>query len=231
MKQLLSKSQRVAAMNRTKLVAKGILFDLDGTIFDTVPAYIEAARITFKTIGCQIPENEKMLEIPKRIEQRKSLSDIVNGDTKAFLNVYLKTFYDISTSEAKPFPHVSDTLETLAKKAKLAVVTMRRVPSASILSELQQFDLEKFFDNVITALDTHNPKPSPEGLIKAVAALDLQMRDCIIVGDSTIDVKAGKAAGAKTVSVLTGLYSREELAKAEPDFIINSVKELPQLIN
>ena len=218
-------------MNRTKLVAKGILFDLDGTIFDTVPAYIEAARITFKTIGYQIPENEKMLEIPKRIEQRKSLSDIVNGDTEAFLNVYLKTFYDISTSEAKPFPNVSDTLETLSKKAKLAVVTMRRVPSASILSELQQFDLEKFFDNVITALDTHNPKPSPEGLIRAVAALDLHMRDCVIVGDSTIDVKAGKAAGAKTVSVLTGLYSREELAKAEPDFIINSITELPQLIS
>lgn len=218
-------------MDKTKLVAKGILFDLDGTIFDTIPAYIEAARITFKTIGYQIPENAKMLEIPKRIEQRQSLTDIVKGDTKAFLDVYLKTFYDISTSEAKPFPNIADTLETLSKKAKLAVITMRRVPGASIISELQQFGLDKFFAHVVTALDTHNPKPSPEGLIKAVTALDVQMCDCVIVGDSIVDVKAGKAAGAKTVSVLTGLYSREELAKAEPDFILNNVSELPQLIN
>jgi pyrophosphatase PpaX len=218
-------------MDRTKLVAKGILFDLDGTIFDTVPAYLEAARITFKTIGYQIPENTKMLEIPKRLEQRESLTDIVKGDTKTFLDVYLKTFYDISNSESKPFPNIACTLEKLSRKAKLAVITMRFVPSESIINELKQFGLDKFFTHVVTALDTHKPKPSPEGLIKAVTALDVQMCDCIIVGDSTVDVIAGKAAGAKTVSVLTGLYSREELAKAKPDFIINNVTELPQLIN
>jgi HAD superfamily hydrolase (TIGR01509 family) len=218
-------------MDKTKLLAKGILFDLDGTIFDTVPAYIEAARRTFKTIGQPIPENAKMLEIPKRIEQRENLNDILKCDTKVFLDVYLKTFYDISTSEARPFPNITKTLETLSKKAKLAVITMRCIPSASIIGELQKFGLNKFFAHVVTALDTHKPKPSPEGLIKAVKALDVQMCDCIIVGDSTVDVKAGKAAGALTVSVLTGLYSREELAKAEPDFILNNITELPQLIN
>ena len=218
-------------MDRTKLVAKGILFDLDGTIFDTVPAYMEAARIAFKITGYQMPENIAMLEIPKRIEQRKSLSDIVKGDTKAFLDVYLKTFYDICTNEPKPFPNIGSTLETLSKNSKLAVITMRFVPSASIIIELKQFGLDKYFAHVVTALDTHKPKPNPEGLIKAVTALDVQMCDCIIVGDSTVDVKAGKAAGAKTVSVLTGLYSREELTKAKPDFIINDVTELLRLIS
>ncbi len=218
-------------MDSTKLSPKGILFDLDGTIFDTKPAYMEAARIAFRTTGYQMPENTKILEIPKRIEQRESLNDIVIGDTKAFLDIYLKTFYDISTAESKPFPNIEDALDTLSKKAKLAVITMRRVPNTSIINELKQFGLNKYFAHVVTALDTHKPKPSPEGLIKAVTALDVQMCECIIVGDSTVDIRAGKAAGAKTVSVLTGLYSREELAEADPDFIINDITEMPLLVN
>jgi phosphoglycolate phosphatase len=56
------------------------------------------------------------------------------------------------------------------------------------------------------------------------------MCDCVIVGDSVIDVKAGKAAGAKTVAVLSGLYSRAELSEAEPNFILNDVSELPNLV-
>jgi phosphoglycolate phosphatase len=60
--------------------------------------------------------------------------------------------------------------------------------------------------------------------------MDVQMCDCVIVGDSTVDVKAGKAAGSKTVAVLSGLYSREELAQANPDFIIEKITELPRII-
>jgi len=51
------------------------------------------------------------------------------------------------------------------------------------------------------------------------------------VGDSVVDVKAGKAAGTKTVAVLSGLYSREELLDNNPDFIINDISELPRIIN
>ena len=230
MKQTSSNDKRVLKMDENKIIAKGILFDLDGTIFDTIPAYIEAAKITFKTIGCPLPENGKLLQIAKSIEQKESLRDLINGDPNTFLPIYLKAFYDISTHKAKPFPNVACTLETLSKKAKLSVITMRFVPGGAITNELKQFGLDKYFAHVVTSLDTHKPKPSPEGLIKAVTAMDVQMCDCVIIGDSTVDVMAGKAAGIKTVSVLTGLYSREELAKVNPDFIINDISELPKLI-
>jgi phosphoglycolate phosphatase-like HAD superfamily hydrolase len=59
--------------------------------------------------------------------------------------------------------------------------------------------------------------------------MDVEMCECVIVGDSVIDVEAGKAAGIKTVSVLTGLYSQEELSRAKPDYIVASVAELPSL--
>ncbi len=217
-------------MSENKLSVKGILFDLDGTILDTREAYLEAAKIAFKVTGQALPETAQLLEIPKRLEQKKPITDIVKAVRKEFLDVYLKTFYTIASSNTKPVPRVKDTLEVLSKKAKLAVITMRLMPKDLILTELQQFGLAKYFSYVVTALDTYKPKPSPEALIKAVRAMGVQMCDCVIVGDSVVDVQAGKSAGAKTVAVLTGLYSRAELSEADPNFIIADVSELPKFI-
>jgi phosphoglycolate phosphatase-like HAD superfamily hydrolase len=52
----------------------------------------------------------------------------------------------------------------------------------------------------------------------------------VVVGDSVVDIRAGKNAGAKTVAVLSGIFSREELEKEKPDLILESVKELPDFI-
>jgi beta-phosphoglucomutase-like phosphatase (HAD superfamily) len=164
-------------MNEDKLHVKGIMFDLDGTILDTKPAYIEAARIAFKALGQEIPETAVALEIPKRIEQKQSITDIVKVDPEFFLGIYLKSFYSISASKTKPFPQAANTLASLSNKAKLAVITMRYVPCQAIAGELKQFSLDRFFAHIVTALDTHKPKPSPEALIKAVTAMDVDMCD------------------------------------------------------
>ena len=226
---IMSVNPRKCGMNNSKLHVKGILFDLDGTILDTKPAYIEAARVAFKAIGQEMLENDSALEIPKRMEQKQHIRDIVIGDSNAFLETYLKTFYSVCASKTKPFPRTAETLATLSSKAKLAVITMRYVQYKTVASELRHFKLDKYFSHIVTALDTRKPKPSPEALIKAVAAMDVEMCECVIVGDSIVDVEAGRLAGAKTVSVLTGLYSQEELSRAKPDYIISGVAELPAL--
>ena len=121
-------------------------------------------------------------------------------------------------------------LEALSAKAKLALITMRSAPKESIIKELELFGIAKYFTYVVTALDTHKTKPSPEALLTCVNALDVQICDYIIVGDSINDIKAGKAAGAKTVAVLSGLFSREDFAKEHPDLIIKDATALPHLI-
>jgi HAD superfamily hydrolase (TIGR01509 family) len=213
-----------------KIQVKGILFDLDGTILDTREAYVAAATAAFTAIGEPKPTLSVVLEIPKRMEQRLPLTEIVNGKTEAFLESYLKTFYEISASKTKPFPNVAQTLLKLSIKAKMALITMRFMPGKAVRDELKQFQLDTFFTDVVTALDTYKPKPSPEALIKASSAINVQMCDCIIVGDSVIDVEAGKAAGAKTVSVLSGLYSRAELQGVKPDYTIDTIEDLSEII-
>jgi phosphoglycolate phosphatase len=217
-------------MSEVKLKAKGIFFDLDGTIVDSRDAYVEAARTAFQAMGQEPPPAKAALEIPRRLEQKQPINDIVKGDIHKFLDVYLTTYYSISKEKTKPISGIATALETLSKKAKLALITMRSVPKDAIIKELEHFGIAQHFTHVITALDTHKPKPSPEALIKTVKAIDVQMCDCIIVGDSINDIKAGKAAGAKTIAVLTGLFTHKELAKENPDLILKTATKLPNHI-
>jgi HAD superfamily hydrolase (TIGR01509 family) len=222
---------RKRPVSQKKLKVKAILFDLDGTIVDSRAAYLEAARIAFTSLDREPLENRRVLEIPKRLEQGLPIEDLVGNDVKAFLDVYLKTFYSVTKTLAKPMSNVKATLDALSGKAKLALITMRFVPNLSVIAELQEFGLARFFTYVVTAMDAHKPKPSPESLISAVEALDVDMCDCVIVGDSVVDVRAGKSAGTMTVAVLSGLYSREELAREEPDIMVKNVSELPFFLN
>jgi HAD superfamily hydrolase (TIGR01509 family) len=217
-------------MSVEKLKVDGIFFDLDGTIVDSREAYYEAARIAFHAMGQEMPEKEAVLEIPRKLERKQPINDIIKGDLREFLNVYLNSYYSITKEKTKPLPNVSTTLETLSAKAKLALVTMRAFPKENIIKELEGFNIAKYFAYVVTALDTDEPKPSPEALIKCVKALDVQMCDCAIVGDSISDIRAGKAAGAKTVAVLSGIFSRQELIEEKPDLIIKDITALPDFI-
>jgi HAD superfamily hydrolase (TIGR01509 family) len=217
-------------MHGNGLKARGIFFDLDGTIVDSTEAYLEAARVAFQAIGKTPPTNETALEIPKRLEQGFSIADITNGGSEKFLSAYMKTYYSITRQKTKLIPHVSVTLELLSEKNKLALITMRYVPKQAIIKELEFFGISKYFNRVVTAMDTFKPKPSPEAIISCVQALDVEICDCIIAGDSVNDVRAGKAAGARTVAVLSGLFRSEELVKEDPDLILNDVTVLPKFV-
>ena len=214
-----------------KLKARGILFDLDGTIVDSKEAYFEAARTAFAAMGKETVNVKVMTEIPKRLEQNLPINDLINGtDVKRFLQIYLKAYYDATASRTKPFPNVADTLKKLSEKAKLALTTRRHVPTKEVIRQLEGFGLAKYFQKVVTAFDTLNPKPSPEALLECSKQLKVEACECVVVGDSVVDIRAGKNAGAKTVAVLSGIFSREELEKEKPDLILESVKELPDFI-
>ena len=217
-------------MYETKLEAKGIFLDLDGTIVDSREAYYEAARTAFQAMGLKSLEPKATLEIPRRLERKQSLNDLIKGDTQKFLEIYLRNYYAITLYKTRPFPNVSTTLSILSRKAKLALITMRSVTRENIMNELKHFNIAKYFTHVVTALDTRRPKPSPEALITCVKAIDARICDCIIVGDSISDIKAGKAAGAKTVAVLSGLFFKAELAEEQPDLILKNMNMLPNPI-
>lgn len=215
-----------------KLKAKAIFFDLDGTIVDSKKAYLIALKTAWAKTGKQKSiDVELVTEIPKRLEQNLPIDDLLkNIDAKKFLKEYLKAYYQATAMIAKPVPEISESLRMLSNKAKLALVTMRHVTKEEVIEELMKFDLAKYFQQIITALGTDDPKPSPEALIKCAKLLGVRMDECVVVGDSVVDIRAGKNGGARTVGVLSGIFSRQELKRENPDLIIESVKELPDYL-
>lgn len=218
-------------MKNEKLRVKGIIFDLDGTLVDSKQAYFEAARKAFSALGKKTFDITVVTEIPKRFEEHVPLDDLIPGiNVQDFAETYLKVYYEATSAKAKPFPDVTVTLSKLAEKTKLALITQRCVSKEKIVDQLQKFGIAKHFRAVVTGIDTDNPKPSPEGLMQCSTKLDIRTCDCAVVGDSTVDIQAGKSAGAKTVAVLSGIFSFEELQKQKPDLILKDVTKLPDFL-
>ena len=217
-------------MTGAKLRVKGILLDFDGTLVDSREAYFAAARAAFRALGLGHPGEKVALEIPRSLERKHPLDQVVGVDREKFLDVYLGAFYSVTVEKTCLLPNVLTALETLCEKAKLGLITMRCVPREEIVCELMRFNVWRYFSCVMAASDACESKPSPEALLKCAEALGLSIGDCVMVGDSVSDVRAGKAAGAKTVAVLSGLFSREELAGEKSDLILKDVSLLPDFI-
>ncbi len=219
-------------MPSARFKVKGVLLDLDGTIVDSREAYLEAAKVGLAAVGQKLTDTRIAMDIPKKLEQNLPIDDIVKEDNKKkFLKAYLNAYYQATSTKSKPIPNISETLKRLSRKARLAVITMRYVSKEKIQDELLRFGLAKYFQHVITALDAHNPKPSPEALVECAKMLGIKPCECLVVGDSVADIRAGKNAGTWTVAVLSGIFTLRELEREKPDLILESVNQLPDFLD
>ncbi|MEM1551171.1 MAG: HAD family hydrolase [Candidatus Bathyarchaeia archaeon] len=214
-----------------KLKVKGIIIDLDGTLVDSREAYHEALAKALAKLGVKEFNPSLILEIPRRLEQNLPIKDLLPKiNIEKFLEAYLEAYYRIAEDKAKLLPNTQKTLEMLSRKARLALLTMRYVPCENIGKWLEKVGLAKYFQCVVTALNTSFPKPSPKALVDCAERIGVKVGECAIVGDSVADIKAGKNAGAKTVAVLSGIFTREELENEKPDLIIRNFSELPKFL-
>lgn len=227
----MNESTHKTMMTKPLFDVKAILLDLDGTIVDSKDAYKEAVETASRASGLAQIDPKMTTEVPKRLENNHPLNDILGEiDPQKFLKTYLATYYQATFTKSKPISNIQNTLEQLSQKAKLAIITMRHVPNTQITNQLKKLGIAKYFQTITTALDTNTPKPSPDAIIKCTRHMHVQPCQCLIVGDSPVDIKAGKTAGTKTIAVLSGIYSRQELEKENPDLILENINQLPNYI-
>jgi phosphoglycolate phosphatase-like HAD superfamily hydrolase len=224
----------VNSLPTSKLQIKALLLDLDGTLVNSTEALKEAGRAGFAALGLSPFRNDEIAyEVARRLEQDLPIDDLFTTSDQhreveeRFLPAYLDAYYSAVTSKSKPFPKTKETLRALSRRVPLALITLRYVVREQIIDELERFGLRKFFRVVVTALDVEKPKPSPDALLVAARKLSVPVSQCAIVGDSIVDIQAGKAAGAKTVAVLSGLFRKAELEAQMPDLVVETVADLP----
>ena len=128
----------------------------------------------------------------------------------------------------KPFPKAKKTLKQLKTLGfKVAAVSNRTRDSLHIA--LKKAKLSPYFDFVVSAEDVKNPKPHKDHVLAALEYLNIESVNSFMVGDTEHDILAGKSAGTKTIGVTYG-FAGKEIVKHNPDFIIDNIEEVLNLL-
>jgi phosphoglycolate phosphatase-like HAD superfamily hydrolase len=121
-------------------------------------------------------------------------------------------------------PSVIEMLDHLKGHYPLAVVSAR--DEKGTMRFLDQFDLAKYFDVIITGQSAQRTKPYPDPIFLAARHMNVKPDECLMIGDTTVDMRAGKSAGAQTVGVLCGFGEELELLRMGADLILKTTAEL-----
>ncbi|MGQ9760126.1 MAG: HAD family hydrolase [Candidatus Methanomethylicaceae archaeon] len=218
-------------MDPSERAIKGIVFDLDGTLVDSVDTIWRASDHVLRANGYKGIERRDVVEL-----MGKTIFDLfLMVEPRLSQNEQTKLFEDYKEAYMKfighthLFPNVRDTLNALRSKGiKMAVVTTKSRENAEKI--LSFFDLRGFFDAVIGFEDVKEHKPSKEPILKAVSEIGLKISEVIVVGDTDVDIRAGREAGAVTVAVMTGVTQIEKILSETPDFLIEDLSGLLMIL-
>ncbi len=217
---------------------RAILFDLDGTLVDSAPDMAIALTLTFKELNMKPHTDKKIRQwVGNGIEKllHRALTNSMDGIAeehlmyrakKIFFAVYPKTIGQYS----KLYKGVKHTLEELLEKEiKLGCVTNKN--RAFTIPLLEKMGIKKYFEAIVCGDDIKYKKPEPDALHRAAKQLGFLTEQCLMVGDSKIDITAANRAGMKVICVDYGYNQGENLSCLNIKSMISDFREIQSLLN
>ncbi len=206
---------------------KLIIFDLDGTLVNAYEAIERSLNFTLKKLGYP-PANISQVRRAVGWGDENFIKRFVRKeDREKGLEIYRQHHKSALLKYSKVIPKVKEILGILKKRNyKLAIASNRPEKFTRLL--LNHLGLKKYFPTVVCAKNKDEIKPHPWLLLKIIKKLRIKKNEAIYLGDMTIDVRAGKNAGIRTIAILGGSSSRNELRQTKPSGIIT---KFPQLLN
>ncbi len=210
---------------------KGIIFDLDGTLVDSLETYLKAMNMVLSGYGITITRDEIMYfagmpaaDVCMRYIKEKGIigvgHDMIERDfSKVFMDL-LKKHHDFPDSSR-------ECITSLSKKGyRLAIGT-----GATRISALKMIpdEMMSYFVSVVTVNDISSPKPDPETFVKASYDMTLEPKDCLVVGDSPNDMFAAKGAEMKFVFIRNEYNSKFD-GTGSCDYVIDDIMELDSIL-
>jgi len=196
-----------------RLKPKAILFDMDGVLVDSIDSWLLSLNSALEAF------NHKKISMEEFVKKYWG-HDLYDNLRKMNLPLKVAPFcnnvYSNNTDKIKIFSETKPTLEKLGKYKK-AIIT--NTPKDCAVKILKQFNIEKFFEFVMTSDDVSMGKPNPEIVLKACKRFKVEPKDVLLIGDTDNDVKAGKSAGCIVIGV-----------NVEADYTIKNISELYSLL-
>ncbi|MEM2874677.1 MAG: HAD family hydrolase [Candidatus Hadarchaeales archaeon] len=220
--------------------ARGVMFDLDCTLVDTLERYFELfSRMLAEKRGKNLGREEFW-----RAYLADELDDLVAppgaADREAELHSFWMEFlrrYREEDPKSVLIPGVKEVLEDLhSRGVPIAVMTSCIVPAERLREELNRLGVGGYVRAIATAHDVVGELERGHHFSKveimrlAAERLGMPPAELVVVGDYWNDIRDGRAIGARTVAVLTGKMRRELLEKYGPDAVIESVRDLPRAV-
>lgn len=206
---------------------KAVIFDFDGTLADTLTLIVNAFAHAFRRcLGRTFSraEIEAMFGPP---EEGIAEAQVPAPRRAEFLDAFWDYYQTRHAREARTVPGIPEFLREWSPRVNLAVVTGKSRKTA--LLSLEALELAPFFPVVVTGSDVQWYKPAPEGVLLACRRLGVAPEDAVVVGDTALDIEAGRAAGCLTAAALwaePSAAAQEALLAARPDWVLRSVPDL-----
>ncbi|MBI3762727.1 MAG: HAD family hydrolase, partial [Chloroflexi bacterium] len=208
---------------------RALCFDLDGTLADTDDEYIQRAGRILRPAHFLFPRRD-----PSRF--LRTMLNVTETPLNFLMTVPDRLGLDDELESVKNYLHglrgespvrkflliegVKPMLERVSKDYPVALVTSRAEREAEAF--LSQFDLCGCFTTVVSAFSAPRIKPHPAPLLLAAERLGVPIKNCVMIGDTTVDIAAGRRAGAQTIGVLCGFGERDELERSGANLILES---------
>jgi pyrophosphatase PpaX len=217
----------LAGMTGASILA--VLFDLDGTLVDSIELIRNSARHAFARHGPAPSDEEFLATIGRPLTVQLAPYATSDDDLQLLIRRYRE--YQLAHHDRllKAYDGIAEVMDVLERAGHLlGVVTSKMTPLAR--RALSHTGLERHVRVLVGADLTERHKPDPEPVLHALAQLGVAPGAALFVGDSPYDVQAGRAAGARTVAVTWGPFPRSALIGAGADFLVDRPLDLPALI-
>ncbi len=202
-----------------------LLFDLDGTLMDTVGAIVESMNAAFAEFGVKpltLEEIRPMIGMPvaRQMDQLRGMQGPV---VDQITDRYYQFFMEHVEKGLPLFPGVKETIPTLDRA--MSTMTTRRLYGARRMLEVA--GIASFFNAVVGGDEVARPKPYPDLPLYSAKALGVAPEACVVVGDAPVDILAGRAARMWTVAATYGYGNLSAIRGAKPHAEIRTFSELP----
>lgn len=211
---------------------KAVFFDLDGTLVDTDDVDVgEWARRIARAYRDPQKANSAARRIVMVLESPVNaaftLLDFLGLDTLVVrLMIQLQGSGNLADLPAAQ--GIEDMLKRLAERYKLGVVSTRSVGEAKLF--ISALGVSDHFQAYAGRDSTWRIKPHPQPVLYAARVLELEPQKCLMVGDTTVDIRAGRRAGAWTCGILSGYGERVELERAGAHIILDHISMLDEIL-
>lgn len=212
---------------------KGVIFDLDGTLLNTLFDLTEAINLTVKNYGVN---NYSLEEVKKNIGWgwyelvKRSLPQDAKEETiQEALNVFAENYGREYCNKTIPYDGIKELIDEIVKeKILIGVNSNKREDYTKKLIEINFKNID--LDFVLGKREDRKSKPDPESNLLLLKKMKLNKDEVLYVGDSLIDIETAKNSKLKVCSITWGFRDKKELTSGNPDYIVDNPKDILKIL-